>query len=121
MRVYLSGMSFYLSGTAPSRSAGRSHLMVMVLNSSATATPRAARAFHSPCHRVIGVGTTVSWSGAPPTRPISTVMTVFVAFFGLSLIEALAYRSWRAAVFWLVVALAFALLSARGKDKAVQR
>lgn len=55
------------------------------------------------------------------TRPITTAMTVFVVFFGLSLIEALAYRSWWAAVFWIVVALAFALLSARGKDKTVQR
>ena len=54
------------------------------------------------------------------TRPISTAMTVFIVFFGLSLIEAIAYRSWWAAVFWLVVALLFALLSARRTGKTVQ-
>ena len=55
------------------------------------------------------------------TRPISTAMTVFIVFFGLSLIEAIAYRSWWAALFWLVIALAFALLSTRGSGKLVQR
>ena len=52
---------------------------------------------------------------------VSTAMTIFLVFFGLSLIEALAYRSWWAATFWLVIAVAFAVLGARGKAKTVQR
>jgi len=55
------------------------------------------------------------------TRAVSTAMTVFLVFFGLSLIEALQYRSWWAALFWLVIAVAFALLSAHGRRRTVDR
>jgi hypothetical protein len=51
MRVYGSGMRIYRCGTAPSWSVGGYYLVVIALNSSATATHRAATAFHSPCHR----------------------------------------------------------------------
>lgn len=52
---------------------------------------------------------------------MTTTMTVFLLFFGLSLLEALKYRSWLAAFFWIAVAVAFLVLGARGRARDVER
>ena len=41
------------------------------------------------------------------------VLTIFVLFFGISLLDALSSTHWWGAVFWLLMAIAFAFLASR--------
>ena len=45
----------------------------------------------------------------------STNLAIFVLFFGISLLEAITTRDLPRVAFWLVVALAFALMSRAGR------
>ena len=47
-------------------------------------------------------------------------MTVFILFFGISMMEAFASRRWLSAAFWLVVALVFLGMSLAGRRSSRQ-
>lgn len=47
-------------------------------------------------------------------------MTVFVLFFGMSLLDALASRVWWRAAFWLAIAIVFAALAWTGRARQSQ-
>jgi predicted MFS family arabinose efflux permease len=54
-------------------------------------------------------------------RPtFSENMTVFVLFFGISLLDALASRVWWRAAFWLAIAMSFAALAWIGQRRQSQ-
>lgn len=44
-------------------------------------------------------------------------MTLFLLFFGVSLLDALSSRVWWRAAFWLAIAIIFALLAWRGQRR----
>lgn len=50
-------------------------------------------------------------------RPLSTGtnLAIFALFFGTSLLDAITTRNWARAAFWLVIALAFMVMSRAGK------
>lgn len=45
----------------------------------------------------------------------SDSLTIFFLFFGIAAIDAVVTRNWLHVLFWLVVGVAFVLLSRRGK------
>lgn len=48
---------------------------------------------------------------------LSTNMTVFIIFFGASLLDAFATRSWWRALFWMVIALGFLAADRMGRRR----
>ena len=42
-----------------------------------------------------------------PRLSTSTNLTIFVLFFGISLVDAIASRNWARSAFWLVIGLIF--------------
>lgn len=52
---------------------------------------------------------------------LSENMTVFVLFFGMSLLDALALRVWWRAAFWLAIAAIFGVMAWRGQRRPSTR
>jgi hypothetical protein len=48
-------------------------------------------------------------------------MVVFVLFFGLPMLEAIASRAWIRVLFWMAMAILFLALSLRGSTRNAQR
>jgi hypothetical protein len=72
----------------------------------------------------------VSWTAAlrhagPPSRVGGAMrhegLTVFVLFFGLALLDAIADGQWLRAAFWLALGVGFALLDRRGDRRRFER
>ncbi|MEX2154456.1 MAG: hypothetical protein WD825_14035 [Gemmatimonadaceae bacterium] len=53
--------------------------------------------------------------------PTSVNMTIFILFFGISLLDALATHNWWRAAFWLAIGLVFLGASRFGRADRVDR
>jgi len=53
-------------------------------------------------------------------QTVAAAMTVFLLFFGFSLLDALKYGNWLAAIFWLAMGVLFMGLGFRGSSSRLR-